>query len=300
MERLMPIDPPGHLFVFGLGYSALVLAKRLASKGWCITGTSRTDEGFSEIEHHGYRAIRFDGFGPPPEGALDGATHVLASVPPEEGGDPVLLCCGEELGRRAAQFGWVGYLSTTGVYGDRGGDWVDETSELTPAGVRGRRRMEAEAAWLELHHAHGLPVHIFRLAGIYGTGRNQLESVLDGSARRIVKPGQIFSRIHVDDIAGIIEASIAQPRPGAAYNLADDEPCPPEDVVVYAAQLLGRPSPPKIAFEDAELTPMARSFYSESKRVSNRLIKEELGYTLRFPTYREGLKALLPTVLVRS
>jgi nucleoside-diphosphate-sugar epimerase len=188
---------------------------------------------------------------------------------------------------------WAAYLSTTGVYGDHCGAWIDENTPLTPNTERGWRRLWAEEAWLRLHKDHGLPLHVFRLAGIYGPGRNQLETVLDGSAKRVIKPGQIFSRIHVEDIAGILLASMARRSPGAAYNAADDEPCPPQDVVAYAAQLLGKPVPPDIPFDEAELSPMARSFYADSKRVSNAKVKEELGYRFRFPNFREGLSALL-------
>jgi nucleoside-diphosphate-sugar epimerase len=183
---------------------------------------------------------------------------------------------------------WVGYLSTTGVYGDRAGGWVDEASALTPAGERGRRRVAAEAGWRAL----GLPLHIFRLAGIYGPGRSALDSVRAGKAQRIDKPGQVFSRIHVDDIAAVLDASIARPYPGAIYNVCDDDPAPPQDVIAYACALLGRAPPPLVPFDQAALSPMARSFYGESKRVSNRRIKDELGVRLRFPDYRAGLDAL--------
>ena len=166
---------------------------------------------------------------------------------------------------------------------------------MNPTTARGQRRLEAERSWLRLHSDFGLPVHLFRLAGIYGPGRNQLLNVRDGSAKRIIKPGQIFSRIHVEDIAGVLAASIAKPNPGRAYNVCDDEPCPPQEVVAFAANLLGLPLPPEIPFEEAELSPMARSFYADSKRVSNRRIKTELGYqAASIPTYREGLaRALL-------
>jgi nucleoside-diphosphate-sugar epimerase len=184
---------------------------------------------------------------------------------------------------------WIGYLSTTGVYGDRAGGWVDETAELRPVNARSRWRVEAEAAWA----ASGLPVEIFRLAGIYGPGRSAFDRLREGRAQRIVKQGQIFSRIHVDDIAAALAASIAAPRPAVVWNLADDEPAPPEDVIAYAAELLGLPVPPAIPFEEAELSPMARSFYAESKRVSNRRLRETLGVALAHPTYREGLRAIL-------
>jgi nucleoside-diphosphate-sugar epimerase len=272
-----------HLFCFGLGFTAQSLARRLGQQGWTVTGTSRSgDEG----------TIAFDGTSAVPSSTFDGVTHLLISVPPGEAGDPVLKCHTKDLRRIAGSLRWVGYLSTTGVYGDRQGEWVDEASPLKPTTVRGERRLAAETAWRDL----GLPFHIFRLAGIYGPGRNQLVSLRDGTAKRIVKEGQVFSRIHVEDIAGVLVASIAKPNPGQAYNVCDDEPCPPQDVVAFAAQLLKIPAPPEIPFDDADLSPMAKSFYAESKRVSNKRIKQELGYRLLYPTYREGLTALLATL----
>ncbi len=281
----------GRLFCFGLGMSALALARRLAPEGFAVAGTCRTEAKAVELRKHGIGAFVFGGDRPLDADALVGTTHLLLSVPPGETGDPVLTAHGRDIKALAPALRWAGYLSTTGVYGDRGGDWVDEASPLAPTTERGRRRLTAERGWAAL----GLPLHIFRLAGIYGPGRNQLRTVLDGTAKRIVKPGQVFSRIHVDDIAAVLAASIVKPNPGAAYNVCDDEPAPPHEVVACAAQLLGRELPPEIAFGDADLTPMARSFYEESKRVSNRRIREELGVALLYPTYREGLRALLAT-----
>jgi nucleoside-diphosphate-sugar epimerase len=272
-----------HLFCFGMGFSARTLALRLAAKGWTITGTSRSAEGQKAIEALGYRGAMFDAALRIP----DDVTHIVVSAPPDQQGDPVLQLCSQQL-RQATRIKWLAYLSTTGVYGDRGGEWVTEDSPLTPNTERGERRLAAEKAWL----AMPLPVHLFRLAGIYGPGRNQLMSVLDGTAKRIIKQGQVFSRIHVEDIATVLEASIAKPHPGGAYNVCDDEPCPPQDVVAYAAELLGLPVPPDIPFEKAQLSPMARSFYADSKRVANQRIREELGVTLAYPNYREGLRAL--------
>jgi nucleoside-diphosphate-sugar epimerase len=277
-----------HILFFGLGFSARALAERLRARNWTITGTSRSDAGVKEIESLDYRGLRL----PLATSAFEGVTHVVVSAPPDGNGDPVHDLHGRDLAAQASHIRWLAYLSTTGVYGDRGGDWVDEDSPLSPATERGRRRLAAERQWLALHARHGLPVHIFRLAGIYGPGRNQLMAVADGTARRIVKAGQIFSRIHVEDIATVLEASMARPNPGAVYNVCDDLPCPPQEVIAYAAGLLGRPPPLEIPFEEAEFSPMARSFYAESKRVSNRRIKTELGVRLAFPDYRAGLAAL--------
>ncbi len=275
-----------HILFFGFGFSARTLAHRLDRTAWKISGTSRDAEGVAAIEAQGFTGIRFDELAEIPTDV----THIVSSVPPGEGGDPVIQKFGRDLKGRARQFRWVGYLSTTGVYGDHGGAVVDETTPLTPNTERGQRRVAAETAWAEIT---GLPLHIFRLAGIYGPGRNALESVKDGSAKRVIKAGQIFSRIHVEDIAGILEASMANPRPGAVYNMADDEPCPPQDVIAFAAELLGVAPPPEVPFEQAKLSNMARSFYADSKRVSNALVKHELGYHFKYPNYRTGLTALL-------
>ncbi|MEM7188188.1 MAG: SDR family oxidoreductase, partial [Pseudomonadota bacterium] len=218
------------------------------------------------------------------------ASHLLISAGPTEDGDPVLAAAGEAISARAAKFAWAGYLSTTGVYGDRGGDWVDETSACEPSTRRGQWRLQAETSWRDIPD---LRLHIFRLAGIYGPGRGPFSKVRARTARRIIKPGQVFSRIHVEDIATVLEASISQPAPGTVYNVCDNLAAPPQDVLAHAAELLGVPLPPEVSIEEAEMSPMARSFYAESKRVSNRRIREDLGMTLKYPTYREGLAALL-------
>jgi nucleoside-diphosphate-sugar epimerase len=277
-----------HLLCFGFGFSARTFAARLDKREWKISATSRDADGIAEIDAQGFHGVLFDNT---LQIASD-VTHLLISAPPGEKSDPVLQLFEEQLRRLSKQLKWVGYLSTTGVYGDRGGDWVDEESPLEPTTARGQRRLEAERSWLSLYNEFGLSVHLFRLAGIYGPGRNTLINVRDGSAKRIVKPGQIFSRIHVEDIAGVLAASIAKPNPGRAYNVCDDEPCPPQEVVEFAANLLGLPPPPEIRFEEAELSPMAKSFYTDSKRVSNKRITTELGYRLIYPNYREGLTAL--------
>ena len=193
----------------------------------------------------------------------------------------------------AGPFEWTGYLSTTGVYGDHRGGWVDESTELTPSTKRGQHRVAAEAAWQALAAIQSLNLHIFRLAGIYGPGRGPFAKVRNDTARRIIKPGQVFSRIHVEDIAQTLSASIAHPNPGAIYNLCDDDPAAPEDVIEYAAELLGSPVPPSEDWDRVEMTPMARSFYAESKKVRNNRIKTELGVSLKYPDYRSGLRALL-------
>ncbi|MFN4154485.1 MAG: SDR family oxidoreductase [Paracoccaceae bacterium] len=270
------------LLSLGHGYSADALARVLIPQGWAVIGTTRNPDKAARMRARGIEPLRWPGdLGP----ALARATHILASAAPDAGGDPFLA---DWPGIATAKVAWVGYLSTTGVYGDHQGAWVDETTPLTPDSPRGTQRVLAETQW----QATGLPVHVFRLAGIYGPGRGPFEKVRDGSARRIIKPGQFFSRTHVEDIAQVLAASIARPNPGAAYNVCDDEPAPPEDVLSHAATLLGLPEPPAIPFDQAEMTPMARSFYSESKRVRNDRIKDELGVRLLYPTYREGLAAL--------
>ena len=285
-----PTNAP-HLLCFGCGYVAETLATRLLREGWRVSGTTRDAERAQALEARGIRPLIFDGEAPLPEDALADVTHVLHSVPPREEGDPVLRQHGEALAALPG-LAWFGYLSTTGVYGDHGGAWVTEDSALQATSPRSRRRVEAEAAWRALLERHGLPLHVFRLAGIYGPGRNQLAALRQGRARRIAKPGYVFGRIHVEDICRALEASIAAPQPGAVYNLADDLPEEPEAVVAYAADLLGIAPPPLVPFEDAELTPMAKSFYLDCRRVSNKRLREELGVALAYPTYKEGLNAL--------
>ena len=280
------------LLSLGHGYSARALAPVLLDHGWTIYGTTRTPEKLDFLKAEGVHPILW------PEGdftdALAKATHILISIGPDDQGDPVLQRFRGEIAEIAPRLEWVGYLSTTGVYGDHDGGWVDETTPLTGSTKRGLARIAAEQDWQSIG---ALPLHIFRLAGIYGPGRGPFEKVKNGTARRIIKKNQVFSRIHVDDIVQILQASMIAPNPGAIYNVCDDEAAPPQDVIAYAATLLGLPDPPEISFEDAELSPMARSFYAESKRVDNRRIKEELGVRLMYPTYRDGLNALNPTKL---
>ena len=271
------------LLSIGHGYSAQALARRLLPQGWQIIGTTRTEAGAKALRATGIDALVW------PEsdlsGALAKATHLLTSVAPGDS-DPVLQAIGPQIA--GSPLKWVGYLSTTAVYGHHNGDWVDETTPLAPTTARGAARVQAEADWTAL----GLPLHIFRLAGIYGPGRGPFEKVRDGSARRIHKAGQVFSRIHVDDIARVLHAALLRPHPDV-YNVCDDDPASPEDILGLAAEMLGLPPPPIVPYEQAEMTPMARSFYAENKRVRNDRIKTVLGVTLDYPTYREGLAAIL-------
>lgn len=282
------------LFCFGYGYSASALGALFAPAGWSLAGTCRTPESCHALADAGVDVVLFSREAPlaDPAQSLAGTTHLLLSIPPDADGDPALDCHGTDI---AAMEGleWIGYLSTTGVYGDTGGAWVDESAPLAPTSTRGKRRFDAERGWLALGEDRWLAVQVFRLAGIYGPGRNALAAVKRGTAKRIAKSGQVFSRIHVADIAQVLAASIAKPRAGAIYNVCDDEPAPAADVVAHACALLGVAPPPLTPLEEADLSPMARSFYADNRRVSNTLIKTELGVTLRYPDYRAGLAALL-------
>jgi nucleoside-diphosphate-sugar epimerase len=282
------------LFCFGLGYSAQVLGRQLAAQGWRISGTARSAEGARVLADAGFEALVFDGAAPSAavRDALQNATHVLVSIPPDADGDPALRHHGRDL-EASPSVKWIGYLSTIGVYGDHGGAWIDETTPATPTHERSRWRLAAEDAWRALGDRSGKRVQVFRLPGIYGPGRSAIERVGEGSAQRIVKPGQVFNRVHVDDIAGALAAAIAGRGAHHIYNVTDDEPAPPQDVIAYAAELLHMPPPPEIPFDDAKLSPMAASFYAENKRVRNARMRNELAVTLKFPSYREGLQAIL-------
>jgi nucleoside-diphosphate-sugar epimerase len=282
------------LFCFGLGYSAAALARDLKREGWSIAGTARAPDKAEELARLGYETFVFDGSPPSPAlvRGLEQATHVLLSIPPEADGDPVLRHCSEVLAA-APTLEWIGYLSTIGVYGDHKGGWVDETTPPDPASPRAARRIEAEEAWLSHGRRTGVRTVVFRLAGIYGPGRSAIDKLRDGTAQRIIKPGQVFNRIHVDDIAGALKASIAGRGKFDVYNVADDEPAPPQDVVSYAADLLQMPPPPEIPFAAAKLSPMAASFYGENRRASNERLHRDLGLELKFPSYREGLRSIL-------
>ncbi|MFO1150681.1 MAG: SDR family oxidoreductase [Alsobacter sp.] len=289
-----------NLLVFGHGYSSDAFVRRVRPRFARVTSTVRSAAKADRLAAEGIEARLFDGGAAGREPVVDPALAddiaqadaVLVSVAPDESGDPVLRHVSQAL-RTAPRLSWIGYLSTVGVYGDHDGAWVDEATPVRPVSERSVRRVEAEEEWLTLGRQSGKAVQVFRLAGIYGPGRNALVNLREGSAKRLVKPGQVFNRIHVEDIAGALEASLDRPSPGAVYNVTDDEPAPPQDVVTFAAGLLGVEPPPEQDFATAVLSPMARSFYSENKRVSNRKLREELGYALRYPTYREAHRALL-------
>ena len=287
-----------NLFCFGLGFSALTLARELRAEGWAVSGTCRTPGKQAKLRAEGIDAHLFDGAAPfdgAGAEALARADHLLASVPPGADGDPVLVAAADVIGRCAARMRWAGYLSTTGVYGDTGGAVVTEDSPLAPTSPRGGYRVAAESAWRALGRTSGLPVHVFRLAGIYGPGRSVLDQIRQGTARRIDKPGHRFSRIHVTDIARVLRASMARPNPGAVYNVCDDEPAAQADVVAQGAALLGLPAPALVPFAEAAetMSPMALSFWRDNRVVSNARIKDELDVELACPTYREGLAAIL-------
>ncbi len=286
---------PRRLFCFGLGYSAGVLAKRLTAAGWSMAGTCRDAEQAHRLCAEGIDAVVFDGETPliEPTKIFSSATHVLVSVPPDEDGDPILRHFGTAIGARK-DLKWIGYLSTTGVYGNTDGRMVDETSPIDPDVARSGRRALAEIDWLAMYRNFGLPIHVFRLAGIYGPDRNALEQLRRGKARRIDKPGHKFSRIHVADIANVLIASIAQPNPGAIYNVCDNEAIEASRVTEFAADLLGVEPPPLLSFAQAAKTmsPMGLSFWQDNRLVDNTRIRSELGVVLDYPDYRAGLTAL--------
>lgn len=284
--------PAGQLFCFGLGFSSQALAKRLLPLGWDVSGTVRGEQ--DENSEKNISVCPFDGSCSTEEisEAISRATHLLITIPPQPSGDVVLQNFAEEISR-ARHLQWIGYISSTGVYGDTQGEWVDESSPLLASTDRNRQRIEVESEWIKIGRDHGLPVMIFRCVGIYGPGRNLLVSARQGRARRIDKPGLVFSRIHSEDLAQTLEASMKKPQHGEIYNVSDDCPSPPAEAVEYACSLLGVEPPPLVPFEEADLSPTARGFYITNKRVSNKKIKQELGVTLRYPDYRLGLKALL-------
>lgn len=278
---------PAKSFIFGAGYSGKAFARASAAPGKTIFGTTRSPEKFAPLERTGITPLVFDGaLSPEIEAALGQTTHLVISAAPGEAGDPVLNAARAAITKKMPYLEWIGYLSTVGVYGDHGGNWVDEEAECRPVSRRSVMRVVAEQAWLALGQQIGRPVAVLRLAGIYGPGRNAFVNLQNGTAKRLVKPGQVFNRIHRDDIGGAL-AHLAGQNRGGIFNGADDLPGPPQDVVAYAAALMGVEPPPETPFETAELSPMARSFYGENKRVANKALKD-IGYRFLFPDYRSA------------
>jgi hypothetical protein len=282
-----------HLFCFGLGYCAGVLSRRLAAKGWAVSGTATNFEKVDALKQAGYEAFLFDGKNHEPRiaDALRKSTHVLLSIPPDADGDPAFTVYGSDIAS-SPSISWIGYYSSVSVYGDSKGEWVDEATEPQPITERGMRRLAAENAWTELARKSSKTCVILRLPGIYGPGRSAIDQLRAGKARRIFKPGQVTNRAHVEDIASATEAALNLPTGTHIFNVTDDLPAPPQDVIAHGAELLGVPCPPATDPSDASLSPMARSFYAESKKVSNARMKNELGVRLAYPTYVEGLKAI--------
>jgi len=290
------------LFCLGFGYSAATLARQLRDQGWQVAGTARRPERLAELADAGLPGVVYDPDQPLPAEALADVTHLLISIPPGPQGDPDSSCLRAALQQAtsAGRLVWIGYLSTTGVYGDRGGAWVDESTPTAPTGERGVRRVAAERAWQAFGAARGIKTQIFRLAGIYGPGRSVLDDIRQGVAQRLIRPGQLFSRIHVADIAVTLRAAMAGDSFAPIFNVCDDEPAASADVVAYGCALLGVVPPPEIPFTEARLSRVALSFWADNKRVSNRLLKTALGVRLNYPTYREGLAALAAQLQAES
>lgn len=291
------------IFCFGYGYVARALVRQLksADPSWKIIGTTQDSEKRHLIRKDGADAIVFSEDRPmfDPLHAFQGMTHMLISIPPNEEGDLVFQAHARDL-LQVPTLKWIGYLSSTSVYGNRNGDWVDERSEIRPTSKRGSKRTKAETQWLKLRRIAGIPINIFRLSGIYGPGRSPLDTLAAGETRRIYKEGHVFNRIHVDDIVQVLIASMDQPSPGDIYNLADDLPSASHDIIDYAARLLGVDVPPLVDFDAADMTPMARSFYKDNKRIRNDKIREKLGVQLKYPTYKTGLEALVNDMIQKK
>ncbi|GLQ17260.1 SDR family oxidoreductase [Maritalea porphyrae] len=277
------------LLIFGMGYSGKAIAQRWPGE---VVGTTRSAERVAELKKDGFEAVVFNGQLTDELAAhLRSATHIVLSASPSEQGDPVLNAI-PDFFEKAAALKWLGYLSTVGVYGDFDGAWISEDTKPNPVSKRGKWRVDAEQKWAEYARKVGVSFAIFRLAGIYGPGRSTFDKLRNGKSRRIVKPGQVFNRIHVEDIAQIVNAAAAMQATGV-FNGADDEPAPPNLVIEHAAQMLGIDPPPEEPFETADMTPMARSFYGDNKRCGNSRLKKDLGLSLKYPTYREGLQSIL-------
>ena len=300
----IPVMGGNDLLCLGFGYVAAALVRRLRHEApggvWRVAGTTRTPEKAAEMRSRGVTPLLSEALTAARAAAAE-ARHILVSAPPMAAGDPACSALGAAIAANP-RLRWLGYLSATSVYGDAGGAWVDEEAPLAPTTERGRWRVAAEAQWRALAARYDLPLVIFRLAGVYGPGRSALDALAAGRARRIVKPGQVFNRIHVEDAARFLIASMTQQNrplvrrydPDAVYNLCDDAPAPSQDVVACAAKLLGIDPPPEISLESAELSPMARSFYAENKRLRNDRARRAFGLALAYPDYRSGLAALAP------
>lgn len=280
------------VFIAGAGYTGQAFARVRPDPSIRIAGTTRSERRFAALRAAGIEPFLFDGtmLAAEVQAFLGETDTLVVSVGPDDSGDPVLPAMRETILRDMPKLRWIAYLSTIGVYGDHQGAWIDEATPSNPSSGRSRRRVEAEDSWLDLGRRREVPVAILRLSGIYGPGRNAFVNLREGTAKRLVKPGQVFNRIHVDDIAGALW-HLAASRTGSVFNVTDDLPAPPQDVVTYAAGLMGVAPPPEIPFETADVSPMARSFYGENKRVSNRRIREA-GYAFRFPDFRTALDAL--------
>jgi len=291
------ISKKKHLFCFGLGFTGSAFVSKVQAQDWVVSGTYRESSHKDAWSGSGVQSYYFDGDKISEElrSAVRQASYVLITIPPQKEAGDVVLKHFKEILVNCSQLEWLGYLSTTGVYGNRDGDWVDETSELKPGFDHQRRRAKAEGQWRDLYQKHRVPVHIFRLAGIYGPGRNLLQRVRSGSAKRIDQPGLVFNRVHVEDVVQVLCASIVHPYPGAIYNVSDDLPSSPAEAVEFACDLLNVEVPPMVSLENAKLSNMGRGFYQTNKKVRNQKIKEELGVRLRYPDYKTGLRALLVT-----
>ena len=291
----MPKAPLKNLFCFGLGFTGSFLAGKLQTDGWGVSGTCREVDRTALLASGGLKVFIYNGDQVAPDliAALKRASHILVTIPPRSDGEDRVLEHFGEIIKASSRLKWLGYLSTTGVYGNRNGEWVDEASELKPTFDHQKRRAEVEQRWMTMAREQGAPVHIFRLAGIYGPGRNLIERVRQGKVKRIDQPGLVFNRVHVADVAQTLIASMNHPSPGSVYNVADDLPSAPAEAAAYACQLLGVDVPPLMSLQEAELSEMGRSFYLTHKRVSNRKIKREPAIQLLYPDYQKGLQAIL-------
>lgn len=281
-----------HLFIFGFGFTSEAIAEKLLTEFSKISGTTRSPEKASALQNGHVQPVLFDGETVTEElqSRLKTATHLLISIAPDEKGDPVLIAASEVI-KSCPDLKWIGYLSTVGVYGNHDGEWVDETTICKPVSKRSLQRVAAEEAWKNFAHTLNIPLAIFRLSGIYGPGRNAFMNIEKGTARRLVKKDQVFNRIHREDIGSAVKLAISKSASGI-FNITDDMPAPPQDVVTFAYQLVGKEPPPEIDFETAELSPMARSFYGENKRVSNKKSKDVLGLVYQWPNYQESLERM--------